>query len=126
MATLMDLTKNNRFTVRKVVEANFQNTKNIMTSVVVFSLPDLSQPFLVECDAFDIGTGVAMQIQWVICFQRNKFTIKKLLSSSYDKEFQDIMHDLEKFKEYLLCFHCHCMWFDLICVEVFHDFYEIF
>jgi hypothetical protein len=65
----------------------------------LYSLSQFSQPFIVECDAFDITLGyVLIQNQQPINFEITKLINKDKLLSLYDKE----MHALEKFKQYLL------------------------
>lgn len=46
-----------------IVEAKtaFDTLKKAMPSTLVLALPDFSQPFVVECDASEVGLGVVLQ-----------------------------------------------------------------
>ena len=49
----------------------------VITSSPILALPRLSQPFIVECDAFGAGLGVVlMQNQWPIDFEKRNLNDK--------------------------------------------------
>ena len=57
---LTDLTKKGAFTWTELAQKTFKEMKVIMSSCPVLSLPDLSQPFVVECDASGEGLGAVL------------------------------------------------------------------
>ena len=61
--------------------------KEIMSSCPVLSLPDFSNPFVVECDASCVGIGaILMQDRHPIAFERRKLQPHERMYSIYDKE----------------------------------------
>jgi hypothetical protein len=81
----------------------FDRMKKVMGTCPVLSLPDFSQPFILECDSSREGTGVVlMQNRHPISYERRKLRGPKLLYTIYDKEMLAIMHALAKFRKYLV------------------------
>ena len=81
--------------------------KRIMSTCPVLSLPDFTQPFVMECDASSEGIGaVLMQNRHPIAFGNKKLREPEKLYLMYDKEMLAIMHALAKFRQYLVggCF----------------------
>jgi hypothetical protein len=77
--------------------------KKVMSTCPVLSLPDFSQPFILECDASGEGIGVVlMQNRHPIAFESRKLRGPELLYTIYDKEMLAIMHALAKFRQYLV------------------------
>jgi hypothetical protein len=73
--------------------------KEVMSTCPVLSLPDFSQPFVLECDASRVGIGVVfMQGGHPIVFESRKLNESKRFYSIYDKEMLEIMHALTKFR----------------------------
>ena len=74
-----------------------------MSSYPVLSLPNFTQPFVLECDASREGIGVVlMQGGHPIAFESRKLLPHEWLYAIYDKEMLAIMHALAKFRQYLV------------------------
>lgn len=102
-APLTDLTKKGAFWWTKAADKTFNKLKEIMSLCPVLALPDLGQPFILECDASGEGIGVIlMQKVHPIAFESQKLENTKRLYSIYDKEMLAIMHALAKFRQYLV------------------------
>ena len=100
---LTDLTKNGAFTWTVLAHKTFEEMKGIMSSCSVLVLPDFSQPFVVECDASGEGLGVVlMKNHHPIAFESRKVKSYECHYSIYDKEMLAILHDLTKFRQYLV------------------------
>jgi hypothetical protein len=81
----------------------FDKMKKVMSTCPVLSLPDFSQPFILECDASGEGIGaVLMQNRHPIAYESRKLRGPELLYTIYDKEMLAIMHALAKFRQYLV------------------------
>ena len=101
-APLIDLTKKGAFTCTELAHKTFE-MKVIMSSCLVFALPNFSQPFVVECDASGEGLGaVLMQNHHPIAFESRKLKNYERHYSIYDKEMLAILHALTKFRQYLV------------------------
>ena len=74
-----------------------------MSSCLVLALPDFTQSFVLDCDAFGEGIrAVLMQNNHPIAFERRKLKDYERHYSIYDKEMLAIMHALAKFRQYLV------------------------
>jgi len=74
-----------------------------MSTCLVLTLLDFTQPFVLECDALGEGIGVVlMKHRHMIAYKSIKITKSKRIYSIYDKEMLTIMHALEKFRQYLV------------------------
>lgn len=49
--SLIDFTKRDQFKWTEETEVTFQHMKKVMTSGLVLAFPNISQPFVMECDA---------------------------------------------------------------------------
>ena len=68
------------------MQRDFDNLKEVMSSCPVLFLLDLSQPFVLECDASGEGIGaVLMQGGHPIAFESRKFLPHDRLYPIYDK-----------------------------------------
>jgi hypothetical protein len=77
--------------------------KKVMSTCPVLSLPDFSQPFILECDASSARVGaVLMQNRHPIAYESRKLRGLEFLYKIYDKEMLAIMHALSKFRQYLV------------------------
>jgi hypothetical protein len=54
---LTDLTRKGEFAWSGEAQSTFEKMKKVMSTCPVLSLPDFSQPFILECDAFSEGVG---------------------------------------------------------------------
>jgi hypothetical protein len=59
-APLTDLTKKGTFKWSEEAQLTFEKMKKVMSTCLVLSLPDFSQPFILECDALGLGIGVVL------------------------------------------------------------------
>jgi hypothetical protein len=60
--------------------------KKVMSTCTVLSLPNFSQPFILECDASDEGVGtVLMQNRHPIAYESHNLRGLELLYTIYDK-----------------------------------------
>ena len=74
-----------------------------MSSCPILVLPNLSQPFVLECDASGEGIGAfLMKGGNPIAFESGKLLPHEKLYPIYDKEMLAIMHALAKFWKYLV------------------------
>jgi hypothetical protein len=102
-APLTDLTKKGAFKWSEEAQLTFDKMKKVMSTCPVLSLPDFSQPFILECDASGLGIGVVlMQNRHPIAYESRKLRGPELLYTIYDKEMLAIMHALAKFRQYLV------------------------
>lgn len=75
----------------------------MVSTCLVLSQPDFSQPCILECDASGEGVGVIlMQNRHHIAYESHKLRGPKLLYTIYDKEMLVITHALSKFRQYLV------------------------
>ena len=71
--------------------------------MLVLALPDFTQPFVLECDAFDEAMGaIFMQNRQPIAFESRKLRKPKKLYPIYNKEMLAIMHAFTEFRQYLV------------------------
>jgi hypothetical protein len=102
-APLTDLTRKGAFEWSDEAQSTFDKMKKVMSTCPVLSLPDFSQPFILECDASGEGVGaVLMQNRHPIAYESRKLRGPELLYTIYDKEMLAIMHALAKFRQYLV------------------------
>jgi hypothetical protein len=100
---LTDLTRKGAFKWSNEAQLTFDKMKKVMSTCPVLSLPDFSQPFILECDASGEGVGVVlMQNRHPIAYESRKLRGLELLYTIYDKEMLAIMHALAKFRQYLV------------------------
>jgi hypothetical protein len=98
-APLTDLTRKGAFKWSIEAQSTFDTMKKVMSTCPVLSLPDFSQPFILECDASGEGVGVVlMQNRHPIAYESRKLRGPELFFTIYDKEMLAIMHALTKFR----------------------------
>ena len=74
-----------------------------MSSCPILALPDFTKPFVLECDASEVGVGaVLMQDGHPITFESQKLLPHERHYPIYDKEMLAIMHALANFRQYLV------------------------
>jgi hypothetical protein len=91
----------------------FDKMKKVMSTCPVISLPDFSQPFILECDSSGEAIGaVLMKNRHPIAHESPKMRVLEILYTIYDKEMLAIMHALYKFRQYLVGdkFVVRCYW----------------
>ena len=77
--------------------------KEVMSSFPILSLPDFTQPYVLECDASRDGIGaVLMQNGHPIAYERKKLKPHERHYSIYEKEMLSNIHALEKLRQYLV------------------------
>jgi hypothetical protein len=100
---LTDLTRKGAFKWSQEAQLTFEKMKKVMSTCPVLDLPNLAQPFTMECDASGEGIGaMLMQNRHPIVYERRKLRGPELLYTIYDKEKLAIMHALAKFRKYLV------------------------
>ena len=74
-APLTDLTKKGAFRWIEEAHKTFDRMEEVMSTCLVLSLPDFTQPFVLECDALGEGIGeVLMQQRHMISYKRRNLT----------------------------------------------------
>jgi hypothetical protein len=102
-APLTNLIRKGAFKWSHEALLTFDKMKKVMSTCPVLSLPDFSQPFILECDASGEGVGVVlMQNRHPIAYEIQKLRGPELLYTIYDKEMLVITHALAKFRQYLV------------------------
>jgi hypothetical protein len=70
-APLTDLTKKGVFTWNPEAQATVEKMKKVMSTCLVLSLLNFTQPFIVECDASGVGIGaILMKNKHPIVYER--------------------------------------------------------
>ena len=92
---MMDVLKKKEFQWTNEVERSFQKLKSKLVEAPVLALLDFSKPFLVECDASNVGIGaVLMQGGRLVAYFSEKLNDAKLKYLTYDKELYAIVQAL--------------------------------
>ncbi|KAD3069344.1 hypothetical protein E3N88_37224 [Mikania micrantha] len=100
---LTDLTKKNAFLWSDMAQQAFEQLKQALVTTPVLTLPDFSQPFVIECDASGRGIGaVLMQHQKPIAFFSKGLSDRKLSKSVYDREMMALVLAVQHWRQYLL------------------------
>ena len=100
---LTDLEKKYAFQWHEGDGKYFQRMKEVISNCHILALLDFSKPFVLEHDASGEGIGgVLKQGHHPIAFESRKLQPHEKLYSIYDKEMLAIMHDLVKFRQYLV------------------------
>ncbi|KAJ4789012.1 polyprotein [Rhynchospora pubera] len=95
--------KKNSFGWNEEAEEAFQQLKTAMVSAPVLTMPDFSQPFILETDASDKGIGaVLMQGRRPIAFMSKCLGVKNQGMSTYEKEFLALLTAVQKWRHYLI------------------------
>ena len=77
--------------------------KEVIINCPILALPNFSKLIVLECDASGEGIGAVLkQGQHPIYFESRKLQPHERLYSICDKEMLAIMHDLIKFRQYLV------------------------
>jgi hypothetical protein len=101
-APLTALLKNNSFTWTPTTPQDFQTLKMAMCTTLVLDLPDFTNTFVLECDAFGKGIGVIlMQEGWPLAFTSKQPSEQNLGKSIYEKEMLSILYVVDLWHRYL-------------------------
>jgi hypothetical protein len=100
---LTDLTGHGAFIWTDESQKSFDHVKEFMGTCPVLALPNFNLSFVLECDEFSEGIrDVLMHGGHPIVFESKKLSQPERFYSIYDKEMQEIMHSLTKFRQYLV------------------------
>ena len=89
---LTALLKKNAFTWTPKVDHSFQALKEVMCTTPILALPDFTNNFVLECDAYGKGIGeVLMQYGKPLAFT-SKQLLEHVDQSIYEKEMLVILH----------------------------------
>lgn len=100
---LTGLLKNDGFCWNTATQQAFDNLVQAMISAPVLSLPDFSQPFIVESDASGTGLeAVLMQQKNLIAYFSFALTEKEQLKPVYERELMAIVFAIQRWHHYLL------------------------
>lgn len=106
VAPLTRLLVKDQFQWSPKAQLAFDKLKEAICTALVLSLSDLSQPFIVEMDAFDVDMGAVLnQPHHPIAFFSKPFYPKFLRSSTYVRELETITTVVKKWRQYLLGHH---------------------
>ena len=84
--TLKTLLKNDSFTWTHTVECAFDKLKQAMCTTPILAMPDFSNPFTIEINAYENGLGdVLLQDEHPIAFTIKSLSGKNLAASTYEK-----------------------------------------
>ncbi|XP_015168562.1 uncharacterized protein [Solanum tuberosum] len=80
----------------------FKKLKVAMTTTPVLALPDFSQPFVIECDASDLGIGaVLLQNKQPIAFFSRVLARRHQPLPAYEKELIGLVKAIRQWRSYL-------------------------
>lgn len=80
----------------------FEKLKVAMTTTPVLALPDFSQPFVIECDASDLGIGaVLLQNKQPIAFFSRVLARRHQPLPAYEKELIGLVKAIRHWRSYL-------------------------
>ena len=100
---LTTLTKKDNFKWVQDTQIAFDPLKRAMVTTLVLKLPDFSQPFEIECDAFGRGIGaVLMQHKHPIAYFSKALSEKNLSKSAYEREIMALASAVQHWRPYLL------------------------
>ncbi|KAJ3685492.1 hypothetical protein LUZ61_014656 [Rhynchospora tenuis] len=99
---LTDQLRKNGFKWDDEAQKAFELLKKAMTEAPVLTMPDFTQPFIVETDASGTGIGaVLMQGRKPIAYFSKSLGIKNQGLSTYEKEFLALLSAVQKWRHYL-------------------------
>jgi Reverse transcriptase (RNA-dependent DNA polymerase)/RNase H-like domain found in reverse transcriptase/Integrase zinc binding domain len=99
---LTEQLKKNAFKWDANAEKAFEQLKISMTTVPVLTMPDFTQPFILETNANDKGIGaVIMQNRRSIAYLSKILGVRAMGLSTYEKEFLALLEAVKKWRHYL-------------------------
>jgi hypothetical protein len=91
------------FNWTREAEKGFIFLKEKITKHPILVLPEFQKPFKVRCDASGVAIGVFLsQGDKNVSYFSEKLNDTKKKYSTYDKEFYAVIHDLKKWRHYLM------------------------
>ena len=103
LTTLMKKEQGGEFRRSNNAQVAFQCLQSAMTSAPVLTTPDLTQPFVMECDASGIGIGVVlMQEKKPIAFFSESLAERWWEKSAYEKELIALAMAIQHWRPYLV------------------------
>eukprot|EP00253_Pinus_taeda_P002663 PITA_02663 len=100
------LLKKDAFSWNPKAKKAFEHVKEAMCQAPVLATPDFTKTFIVECDASGNGIGAGlMQEERPIAFESHPIKGKYLHKAIYEKEMLEILHELKKWRPYLMGRH---------------------
>ena len=104
-APIRTLLKKDSFSWNPEATKAFEHLKEAMCLAPVLAMPDFTKTFIVECDASGNGIGVVlMQDGRPIYFESHPIKRKYLPKPNYEKDML-IIHELKKWRPYLIGRH---------------------
>jgi RNase H-like domain found in reverse transcriptase len=84
----------------------FQNLKDALKSAPVLQLADSSKPYIVMCDASDIGIGAVLEqvgedVSHPVAFASRKLSIAEKNHPVHERELLAIVYALKEWRPYL-------------------------
>lgn len=100
---MTQLTKKGEFQWNKEAQKSFESLRLAITSSLVLSLLNFSQPFELECDALGKGLGVVLMQQGkLIAFFSKALSDTQLSKSIYEKELMAVGLAIQHWRHYLM------------------------
>ena len=105
-APLTTLLKKDAFSWTPKATKAFEHLKEVMCQALILAMSDFTKTFIVECDASTNRIGPAlMQDERPVAFESHSIKGKYLHKVIYDKEMLAILHELKKWRPYLMGGH---------------------
>jgi transposase InsO family protein len=104
VAPISDLLRkpHQQFNWTKEADNAFRVLKSRLISAPILRNPDFSKPFIVQCDASDLGVGAILtQDDQVVAFMSKKLTSTERKYSATERECLAVLYAVEKFRHYI-------------------------
>ena len=101
------LKKDKKFEWTEKCEQSFQELKKRLVTAPVLTMPDVTQGFVVYCDASKLGLGsVLMQNGKVIAYSSRQLRPHEVNYPTHDLELAAVVHALKAWRHYLVGNKC--------------------